>query len=383
MRRIPQLDGLRGIAIGLVVLHHYIYQFRAPMPETLATIVYPLAGWGWSGVDLFFVLSGFLIGGILVDARESENYYATFYTRRAFRILPLYALLVAAGFLLVQLGEHAGARMSSISLNPAPWLYYLTFTQNFYFGNHVDKLSYLQITWSLAVEEQFYLTLPLLVRKLNRDRLLALSLGMVVFFGVLRSVLYWKGLINPMQSYILPFCRFDSLFIGVACAMMWRNERCVAWLKKSSRSLVVATAVLGTIFLFMDHSLWAKNIFLHTAGFTLIGLFYAAWMMLVLIRPDYRISRGLSCKPLMWLGKVSYCLYLIHGSALIIVDWLLRKALGPSELQMWLAILCGSALVLLLAHGSWAAFESRLIAFGHKFIYEGSNALEPQVNQRA
>jgi len=85
----------------------------------------------------------------------------------------------------------------------------------------------------------------------------------------------------------------------------------------------------------------------------------------------------------MWLGKVSYCLYLIHGSALIIVDWLLRKAMGPSELQMWLAILLGSALVLLLAHGSWAGFESRLIAFGHKFSYEGSNVLEPQVNQRA
>ena len=82
------------------------------MPDALSAILFPVAELGWSGVDLFFILSGFLIGGILVDAKESVNYYRTFYIRRVFRILPIYLLLVLLGFLLVELGAHASGAMS-------------------------------------------------------------------------------------------------------------------------------------------------------------------------------------------------------------------------------------------------------------------------------
>ena len=377
MRRIPQLDGLRGIAIGLVLLHHYIFQLHPPMPDWLSAVLLPIAELGWSGVDLFFVLSGFLIGGILVDARASPNYYRTFYVRRSFRILPLYSLLVFIGFLLVELGSHGGAAMKGVSLNPAPWRYYFTFTQNFYFAQHTDIINYLQITWSLAVEEQFYLTLPLLVRKIDENKLLGVVIGMAIFFGVLRTALYWSGSINPMQAYVLPFCRFDSLFIGVACALLQRRPAVQSWLEKHPRLLIGAVLASASVFFFMDHRLWTKNIFLHTAGFSIIAIFYACVMMLVLIQPTGVLARALTYKPLMQLGIISYCVYLIHGSVLVLADKLLRLVLNLSDVELWLAIVIGAVMTILVALASWKVFELRMIGLGHKFTYEGKKTLQP------
>ena len=380
MQRIPQLDGLRGVAIGLVLLHHFIYQFHAPMAEPLATIVLSIANLGWSGVDLFFVLSGFLIGGILADARESDMYYSTFYIRRAFRILPLYLFLIFVGFLFIKIGgNHVGTK-EVVPLHTAPWIYYMTFTQNFYFARHADAIWFLQVTWSLAVEEQFYLILPLLVRRVNRDKLLAVVVGLVVFFGLLRSVLYWHGDINTMQCYVLPFCRFDSLFIGVACALLLRDHIWVSWLQNHPRLLQAATALFGCSFFLMDHYLWGRNLLLHTAGFTVVGIFYACLMLSVLTQPHTLISRALSLGPLIRLGIVSYCIYLIHGPVLIIVEQIVKPKLGLSVTEVWVVIGLSVAATLLLAQGSWAIFESHLVALGHKFTYARRNMFKPVKN---
>jgi peptidoglycan/LPS O-acetylase OafA/YrhL len=347
------------------------------MPDALSAILNPVLELGWSGVDLFFVLSGFLIGGILVDARSSANYYRTFYIRRAFRILPLYSLLVLVGFLLLEPRAHGGETMRGILLHPAPWRYYLTFTQNFYVAKHSDIIIFLPITWSLAVEEQFYLTLPLLVRKVDRDKLLIVVIAIMIFIVALRSGLYWNGYINAMQSYVLPFCRFDSLLIGVACALLVRNQRAYCWLQNHSRLLIAATLLLGSCFFFMDHHLWTRNLFLHAAGFTIIGMFYASVMMLVLIHPQGSLARALCYKPLMRLGIVSYCVYLTHGLMAAITDQLLRLAFNLSSVEIWAAIVFGAGLTVLLAEGSWILFESRMIALGHRFTYERNRTPEP------
>jgi peptidoglycan/LPS O-acetylase OafA/YrhL len=370
LRRIPPLDGLRGIAIGLVLLHHYIYQFHMPMPEFLSAILFPITEVGWSGVDLFFVLSGFLIGGILVDAKESENYYRTFYIRRAFRILPVYLVLLFAGILLMKLELHGLQAMKNVSFPSATWIYYLTFAQNFYFARHTETISYLQVTWSLAVEEQFYLTLPVLVRKLSKERLLVVAFGMVLFVCALRSVLYWYGIINTMQVYVLPFFRFDSLFMGVGCALLLRDQKCSSWIQRHPGILIASTILSGCAFCFMDHHLWTRNLLLHTVGFTVIALFYACLMMFVLVRPQGVLSRMFSYMPLIRLGTISYCVYLIHGPVIAIADMLTRVVLGPSEVQMWAATTLAIVMILALAWLSWAVFESRMVALGHQFTYE-------------
>ena len=124
----------------------------------------------WTGVDLFFVLSGFLIGGILLDSRASTNYYSVFYKRRFFRIIPIYLVALLVVPVLVSLGQGPEAsRLRMAHLEGAPWYAYLTFTQNFWMA-HAGTLGCngLAMTWSLAVEEQFYLTVPLYIRALSR-----------------------------------------------------------------------------------------------------------------------------------------------------------------------------------------------------------------------
>jgi len=374
LKRIPQLDGLRGAAIALVMLRHFIFQTHPTMPDALAAVVFPVTELGWSGVDLFFILSGFLIGGILVDARDSANYYRAFYLRRAFRILPIYLLLVLAGFFLALLGPRAGETLGNLVRHPAPWLYYLTFTQNFYFAWHSDTIWFFQITWSLAVEEQFYLTLPLLIRKIPAEKILAASVGMVAVIALLRSALYWNGSINGMQAYELPFFRFDSLFIGVACAMAIRSPNLHARLRKHSRLLAATALALGAVFFFMDHDLQGRSRFLHTVGFTVIGLFFAAVMLLVLVRPEGTLARSLCFRPLMRLGTISYCVYLIHGITLSVVAQMVFLIFRLSGAATWAAIILGTGATFLLAQGSWQFFESRMIASGHRLSYEGGPA---------
>src|SRR6266850_568728 len=125
-RRIPQLDGIRGSAILLVLIWHFVVSptTRGPQESVLAHVVAHVGLLTWSGVDLFFVLSGFLIGGILIDAKESSNYFRTFYARRAFRILPVYLLVVVVYLLVwsVAVGHETALRETLGS--PMPWYLY-------------------------------------------------------------------------------------------------------------------------------------------------------------------------------------------------------------------------------------------------------------------
>ncbi len=172
-RRIPELDGLRGLAILLVLVWHFGYLFASAGSSRWLYYVKDSMTMFWSGVDLFFVLSGFLIGGILLDARESPNYFKTFYTRRSFRIIPVYALLVVTFYVCVSLGLPARiAGSSAVFGATAPWYEYATFTQNIgYATGQPSQSLWLSTTWSLAVEEQFYLLLPAVVYFVPRRRL--------------------------------------------------------------------------------------------------------------------------------------------------------------------------------------------------------------------
>lgn len=206
--RVPALDGVRGLAISLVLWCHAM-PGGLPNHPRLAWVV-KLGRFSWSGVDLFFVLSGFLIGGILLDAAASPAYFKTFYIRRAYRILPPYALLLAIA-LLVERGF--------------AWLPpYLFFLQNFwmaakgYFG-----IPLLGVTWSLAVEEQFYLSLPLLIRYTPR-RVLGGVLGLVVLCApLLRSLAFHSFAGRALAAYVLMPCRADALCSGVLIALAYRT----------------------------------------------------------------------------------------------------------------------------------------------------------------
>ncbi|MEQ1474701.1 MAG: acyltransferase, partial [Candidatus Acidiferrum sp.] len=192
--RIAELDGLRGLAILLVILCHYVGNpDHSPLGFLPHRFLLAFTA-GWSGVDLFFVLSGFLIGGILLEARDSPNYFRTFYTRRVFRILPIYYLwtMLFAFVVIVGVTFFAGRLATSRhELLRVP--VQLLFLQNIFIGMPKFPWMWFGVTWSLAIEEQFYLVAPPFIRILSRRQLATALTASIIMAPMLRFMLfrYW------------------------------------------------------------------------------------------------------------------------------------------------------------------------------------------------
>jgi peptidoglycan/LPS O-acetylase OafA/YrhL len=202
MKRRPELDGIRGAAILLVLIWHYLVVPSMNSSNHWLRLIARLGLETWSGVDLFFVLSGFLIGGILIDAKGSGNFFSTFYIRRIFRILPIYIALCASFPLWKLLFERLG-----ICLSTMPWYVYAAFAENFWLMHH-DWNVWLSQAWSLAVEEQFYLTLPLLIWLIPTRHVWKVALAIITATCLIRSGLYLHFYPNWRNAaYILIFCR--------------------------------------------------------------------------------------------------------------------------------------------------------------------------------
>ena len=210
--KIPQLDALRGIAILLVIAHN------ATLHYGTASYLHPLLDRGWMGVDLFFVLSGFLISGILLDTKESPNYLKNFYARRVLRIWPLYYCLL--GFMFVVLPHVSASEGVAIFAKSSPWWAYPFFLQNFLLPLSTDASGPLGVTWSLAIEEQFYLVWPIIVRFLSRRQIAILAIVEIAASPVLRYVLA----AHHVHIYANFFCRLDGLMLGAFLAALVRSK---------------------------------------------------------------------------------------------------------------------------------------------------------------
>jgi peptidoglycan/LPS O-acetylase OafA/YrhL len=371
--RIPELDGLRGLAIGSVLIWHYFVVPTVAAPGTPLAYALVLGGLTWSGVDLFFVLSGFLIGGILLDARKATNYFQVFYTRRFFRIVPIYAaiLLIFPALLVVARRMHHGD-FTSVTQGPLPWYSFWTFTQNFWmvhagnFGNNGFG-----ITWSLAIEEQFYLTLPLVVRFFTGRRLWAWVIGGICMAPLARIAirLIWPH--NWIAGFVLMPCRADALLLGVLAAILIRDD---AWRARIHRSNVffaisIPVLLLGIAFLGLKSPGFAESI-MRTFGYTWLAFFYVTVLLYSLTRPESFVSRSLRYKWLGRLGGIAYGTYLLHQ---LIRGFLFRYfwAHYPEVTNALTLLTALAALVLTLvaARLSWRYFESPLIRLGHRSSY--------------
>jgi peptidoglycan/LPS O-acetylase OafA/YrhL len=246
--RILQLDGMRGIAIFLVLIWHFVVvpTVAGPHDSVLTRVILHVGLLTWSGVDLFFVLSGFLIGGILIDAKDSSNYFKTFYVRRAFRILPVYLLVVGVYLLVWSLAAGQKTVLQETLGSPMPWYLYFTFTQNFWLAHHAWDSVYLTASWSLAVEEQFYLFLPVIVRVLRRHSLLLAAVVLTLGSAISRSLLYlYYRPYWGTAAYTLIFSRADALMIGVICAVLLRDPRWNELLRKERWATEVSCTIFG------------------------------------------------------------------------------------------------------------------------------------------
>ncbi len=370
--RVPELDGIRGIAIGMVLVGHFFMIVSRP-GSLLAYALVPLRLM-WSGVDLFFVLSGFLIGGILLDARDSSNYFRVFYTRRFFRIVPIYAvLLFTVGLAMYLSSAGANGKYEERFAGRLPWWYFATFLQNIGMSLHnVWGTFPLGVTWSLAVEEQFYLTLPLLIRFLDRRALIGFMVFAITSSPLLRTFFIHRDPGNFFSWYALMPCRADSLLLGVLGATVLREPRWRGWLLGKQRFLLQAIAILlfGVAYLGWRASSH-HDALMATVGFTWLALTYLAFLLYGLLYRDSRVSHFLRWSWLRGLGVIAYGTYLFH-------EFFLGLFFGRTPfLHSWHDV--GLSVIVLFVtitfcRWSWVYFEKPLVKIGHRTSYEFSSA---------
>jgi len=300
--QILELDGFRAIAILWVLLLHFVYGW-APIPPAALSGVPPIVvgavSHGWLGVDLFFILSGFLITGILVDARGRPNYFRNFYARRGLRILPLYLICIA----VMAVAYRGQAAFFGLSL-----LFMANFAHYFRVGMPHGP----GVFWSLAVEEHFYLLWPLLVRFLRRSSLLGLTVVLVLGTPVLRGYCSYTGMDIVREIYVYSFFRFDGLALGAILAMWVRSDyynRKMAW---RFAGLLVGLAVLITLCALPFGVMQAHTVASCALRSTQAQFLFAAAIVMALAFRGSSYTAFLRSRPARITAELSFCLYLIH-----------------------------------------------------------------------
>jgi peptidoglycan/LPS O-acetylase OafA/YrhL len=374
-QRLIELDGLRGFALIMILVFHAASQEGEYPAGTFLAYLQRSASLGWTALDLFFVLSGFLIGGILMDARESPSYFKTFYVRRFFRIVPVYFAWVLLYILLVSIAADLVVRFSNSGLRPpfnfSIWSHFLFLQNSFDFHFYGLAGAWFGHLWSLAVEEQFYLVAPLVVRFIP-PRHLKWILATVVVAAIFARV-YFRFFSHMEVNAITTrtVCRMDSLAFGMFAAVLVRWESASRWLQQNLRALRVLLGVLAVgvvwFFLFAYGSMTAG---MQSVGFTWMAAFYAAVLLLAVQNRSGWLARFLRTSLLLELGSVSYCVYLIHLVANVSFHAvLLHHSPRISTVSGVLVTLLALLVTYSVAKLSWIFFEGPLQRRGHAFKY--------------
>lgn len=361
--RIVPLDGLRGLAILLVLVWHYVI---GKLPEDQVALK-RLGSLTWSGVDLFFVLSGFLLGGILLSHRRTNQVLKTFYMRRFYRIVPLYAAWLALFFAL------RAWMVNTLTPEAYTWLFrgdlpawsYLTLTQNFPMALHGFGTNWLGATWSLAVEAQFCLLLPLLIYACPPRRLPQVLIGLIVLAPILRFIAL--GVLHlPLGDYVLLPCRIDALLLGVLCAYALQQPKAREWLRQHRQALygLLGMFALGSVVL-----MWTgvDSPLASAVGYLWIAGGYSC-LLLIVVTDGFR--RLFTNRLLRELGTIAYGVYLFHqGINGLLHGLILGRPPTLADAPGAAITLIALIVTLLLAHGSWRFFERRFVEMGHKYMY--------------
>lgn len=355
-QRFAPLDGLRGLAIAAVFCFHYRIEPHSP------------GEWGWAGVDLFFALSGFLITGILFDSLDEQRYFKNFYMRRALRIFPLYwgLWLLMIAFMLAQGQFEAGFLAWPAYLGNYLGSYALWAGWNHEHFNRLpagvhiaQETLRLQVGpyWSLCVEEQYYLTWPLVVWAVRRrERLLGICFGGMAGMLALRIALrFWLPTewIHHNEVYFWTFTRADSLLAGSGLALWVRGLGGIDRLQTKTTGAVIAAAVAALALaqwrwgLFHDITFagWAQ-----TWGLTALAI-VACGVVALSLRSKW-LGRGLAWRPLLHLGRVSYGFYVFH-----LLFWDCDRIVIDATKPRVPAILIHAAIFAWVWLLSWASFR--------------------------
>ncbi len=345
---LPELDGLRGLAILWVVIYHC-------HPRLVGTWIYGASLWGWAGVVLFFILSGFLITSILLTTRDKPHYFHNFHARRALRIWPVYLLVLAVVYLNAPWFIGPGVLEA---IKTAPWLAYIFFLQNLF---HLTLPPALEPTWALAIEEQYYFVWAPLVKLLRKPWMLTamLCVALVVSPALRRGHHAW---LTPTHTLI----HLDGLALGSLMALGMHTLRLSrrGWFWIGMGGLVAGFAAAGTIAggtAFLDSGL--------AVGF--------AGMVLALIASTGArnpINAMLRSGPFAFYGRISYGLYMTHISVFIYFGWfdlrMDRYGIAGNVAVVGFRLAASTA----VAAALWYGFESQILKMKKYFQGSGVSA---------
>jgi peptidoglycan/LPS O-acetylase OafA/YrhL len=338
---LPEFDGLRGLAILAVVLYH-------SHPRLEGTWLYGPSLWGWSGVSMFFFLSGFLITGNLLTVRDKEKYFHNFHARRVLRVWPLYILLLAVVYLNSEwfIGPPIWQAVKA-----APWLAYIFFVQNLF---HLALPPSIGPTWALAIEEQFYFFWAPAVRWLRRPWLLALvpAAALIAAPCFRRSHFAW---ITPTHT----LTHLDAIALGSLIAI---GIYCLRWSQRTWLTIGITAFAAGFI---AAATIAGGTAYLDCALATCFG--GAALSLAVSTGARTPIHWLFRRGPLPYYGKISYGLYLSHICVFIYFGWfdLRMTPYGiPGNLAIVAFRLAASTLVATLL---WYGFESKILKLKKRF----------------
>lgn len=377
--RIAALDGLRGLAIVLVLVYH---GSRAAGSTVVDRFVAFWGFGGWVGVDLFFVLSGFLITGILLDTKGSSSYFKSFYARRFLRIFPLYYAVLTGLLVILPRIPMIQSEFGALAGDEA---WYWVYLSNFSLGlQHADAARRLDVFWSLAIEEQFYLLWPAHVLLLSRRWLARLCLAAIVGAAALRLIATLAG-VHPMTIYVLTPFRVDGLAAGALLALIVREQGGLARLLRWTQPVAWSSAAL-----LLGVGLWYGRLSPFDRGMQAVG--YSALVLLfaaLLARAVGSDARSrfvhlLEHPTLRMFGGYSYAIYLFHVPMILALEALLY---GPGQFHTLLgSALPGQLVFYALSIGlplaaawlSWRLFEAPFLSLKRFFPYRPAGGQQAQ-----
>jgi peptidoglycan/LPS O-acetylase OafA/YrhL len=352
----PALDGLRGIAILLVVFLHNFgfmnYFF-----------------FGWLGVDLFFVLSGFLITDILLNSLGKPHFLRNFYMRRVLRIFPLFYLVLIISLLIL---PHIKSLRLDVGYYSSNQLWLWTYLQNWLYifkqpyGNKI-----LLHTWSLAVEEQFYLLWPITILLIRRPKvLLGIALFVLLFVVSARYIIWTYKIEDLAYASLYTFTRIDGLCIGSMLALLMRINP--GFLKKYTAAIVLLMAAVNFGFYFINNEHSFTLPYLAFAGYTTFAVLFGILVYEAVTGESKLIRVLLNNRVLKFFGKISYGMYVYHWPVYTLLFSFFRNMIaGRYILSYHLAELMSGILVTLIAVlisvGSYRYFEQPFLKLKHRY----------------
>ena len=363
----PQIDGLRFLAFFLVLVHHFndisTYAPDAPVTPFISTV----HNFGWVGVDLFLVISSFLIFSLLFAERDKNGSISikNFYVRRALRIWPLYFAFVILVLLFARSLMPAPAPYyENIQLHQA--LPYLTFLGNFsyaYFPGSVSNV--MSHLWTVSLEEQFYFVVPLAVFFLSdvlRRRIVPITIGLIVFSSIWRYYMWAAPVPYPMV-WVNPITRTDPFILGALCAIVVQKRP--VWLNPLLGGLLAVAGCAGFYLVAQFPQIGSSE---HTIWQLAVVPLSAACIVLAAVTVPY-IKNAFAWGPLPFLGKISYGLYVYHLFAMTFAPRFVvpETFLGKNLLSWFLALLAVLILNIALAAPSYLLYERPFLRWKERF----------------